>query len=95
MCRTTSSTAYSSRRLVAVVASGPDTPGTAGGPGNGHVTPPDVTPDPPRMPSPAASWRNLTQPMPLRPKIRLIVRNNAIKIRNASTCCGHPGEPGC
>ena len=38
---------------------------------------------------------NLRQPMPLRRKIRLFLRNNWIKLRTASPCCGHLGEPGC
>ena len=52
-------------------------------------------PTPPQDPSPTASWRNLMQPMPLGRKIRLVVRNVAIKIRTGQTCCGHHGEPGC
>jgi hypothetical protein len=35
------------------------------------------------------------QPMPLGPKIRLVVRNTSIKIKTHQQCCGHPGEPGC
>ena len=46
-------------------------------------------------PSPRASWRNLRQPMPLGRKIKLVVRNTAIKFKTRSPCCGHPGEPGC
>ncbi|MHB8868997.1 MAG: hypothetical protein ACYC6T_17605 [Thermoleophilia bacterium] len=33
--------------------------------------------------------------MPLVQKVRLVARNNWIKLRTGSTCCGHPGEPGC
>lgn len=28
-------------------------------------------------------------------KMRLLVKNQMIKARTGSTCCGHPGEPGC
>lgn len=38
---------------------------------------------------------NLRQPMPVSRKLRLILRNNWIKIRTASDCCGNYGEPGC
>jgi hypothetical protein len=33
--------------------------------------------------------------MPWRRKLVLLVRNNWIKIRTGSACCGHHGEPGC
>ena len=32
---------------------------------------------------------------PLATKLRLALRNTAIKVRQRSNCCGHPGEPGC
>ncbi len=38
---------------------------------------------------------NLKQPMPLGRKLRLLARNNWIRLTTPSTCCGHPGEPGC
>jgi hypothetical protein len=38
---------------------------------------------------------NLHADMPWSKKIRLLIRNNWIKIRNFQGCCGHPGEPGC
>ena len=28
-------------------------------------------------------------------KIRLMMKNHAIKVRKASSCCGNYGEPGC
>lgn len=28
-------------------------------------------------------------------KLRLAVANTATKARTRSSCCGHPGEPGC
>lgn len=38
---------------------------------------------------------NLRQPMPLKQKLYLVFRNNWIKIRTRSSCCGNHGEPGC
>ncbi len=38
---------------------------------------------------------NLRQPGSLGHKLRLLLRNNWIKIRTRSACCGHYGEPGC
>ncbi len=38
---------------------------------------------------------NLRRPMPWRPKLRLILRNYAIRIVRRQNCCGHPNEPGC
>ena len=32
---------------------------------------------------------------PFATKLRLALRNTALKIRQRSACCGHPGEPGC
>ena len=46
-------------------------------------------------PSITSFLTNLRAPMPLGRKIRLLLRNNWIKIRRRSNCCGHPGEPGC
>lgn len=42
-----------------------------------------------------ATIENLRQPMPLGRKVRLFVRNNWIKLRTGSGCCGNHGEPGC
>jgi hypothetical protein len=39
--------------------------------------------------------RNLRVPMPLGRKVRLVIRNTAIKAKTRQSCCGHPGEPGC
>jgi hypothetical protein len=47
------------------------------------------------QPSAATAWQNLKKPMPLAKKLRLIERNAWIRISTPSTCCGHPGEPGC
>lgn len=41
------------------------------------------------------SLGNLRQPMPLKHKLHLLFRNNWIKIRTRSSCCGNHGEPGC
>jgi len=46
-------------------------------------------------PSPRAFFTNLTGPEPWTRKIRLLLRNNWIKLKNFQNCCGHPGEPGC
>jgi hypothetical protein len=50
---------------------------------------------PQHKPVPQGFLENLRQPMPLRRKLRLIARNNWIKIRSGSNCCGNHGEPGC
>ncbi len=42
-----------------------------------------------------AAFTNLQVAMPLGRKLRLLVRNNWIKLRTRQNCCGHPGEPGC
>ncbi|UCH87014.1 MAG: hypothetical protein JSU97_01010 [Dehalococcoidia bacterium] len=47
------------------------------------------------MPSLKAMLSNLKAPMPLGRKVRRLVANNWTKIRSRSSCCGHPGEPGC
>ncbi len=39
--------------------------------------------------------KNLRQPGSLGHKLRLFIRNNWIKVRTRSACCGHYGEPGC
>ncbi len=49
----------------------------------------------PRHGTPQESLKNLRQPMPLGKKLRLLLRNNCIKLRTGSTCCGNHGEPGC
>lgn len=46
-------------------------------------------------PSISAFLTNLQAPVPWRQKVLLLVRNNWIKIRTGSSCCGHHGEPGC
>jgi len=43
----------------------------------------------------SAFLTNWSQPMPLGRKLRLLFRNNWIKISKRQRCCGHPGEPGC
>lgn len=32
---------------------------------------------------------------PLTTKLALAAKNNAIKLKNRSNCCGNHGEPGC
>lgn len=46
-------------------------------------------------PSLSDTLENLRQPMPLDRKIHLFLRNNWIKLRTGSPCCGNHGEPGC
>jgi len=47
------------------------------------------------LPSPRAFFTNLSGPEPWRVKLRLLLRNNWLKLRNFRNCCGHAGEPGC
>jgi hypothetical protein len=42
---------------------------------------------------PNAFLANLRQPMPLRQKLRLLIKNR-LKFP-PPVCCGHPGDPGC
>ncbi len=46
-------------------------------------------------PSLRASWRNLRHADNPALAARLFLRNNWIKIRTRSNCCGNNGEPGC
>jgi hypothetical protein len=39
------------------------------------------------------NWRR--SQLPFGEKLRLSMRNTFTKLRNRSSCCGHPGEPGC
>jgi hypothetical protein len=39
------------------------------------------------------NWRR--SELPFSEKLRLSMRNTFTKLRNRSSCCGHPGEPGC
>ncbi len=32
---------------------------------------------------------------PFTTKVRMALRNTAIKLRQHQNCCGNPGEPGC
>jgi len=43
----------------------------------------------------SATIRNLRQDLPWAVKVRLLMRNNLIKARSGSSCCGNYGEPGC
>ena len=40
-----------------------------------------------------ANWNRST--LPFFEKLRVSMRNNAIKMRTRSNCCGNLGEPGC
>ncbi|MFP3868217.1 MAG: hypothetical protein ACLFUU_08655 [Desulfobacteraceae bacterium] len=46
-------------------------------------------------PSPKAFFTNLQGPLPWSTKLRLLWRNNWLKIKTRQNCCGHHGEPGC
>lgn len=46
-------------------------------------------------PSPRAFFTNLAGPEPWARKLRLLLRNNWLKLQTLQNCCGHPGEPGC
>ncbi len=93
MCESsTSSLEYAPRRPVAIAASDSGPVGD-GSPGSG--TGGAAGPSRPSGPSPDAFARNLRAPMPLRRKVRLVMRNVTIKLRTRQGCCGHPGEPGC
>lgn len=48
-----------------------------------------------QQPTPDAYVRNLAQPMPLARKVRLVLRNQGLRVVKLRACCGHPGEPGC
>jgi len=36
-----------------------------------------------------------TSDLPVHEKLRLVAKNNAIKLMRGSSCCGNHGEPGC
>ena len=99
MCGNTSTLAYSPRRLVALAASGRGAGSSGGLDPSGGLSPqqpePAGQPDPANRPDPSAFIRNLKTPMPLGRKVRLVVRNTAIKIKTRQGCCGNHGEPGC
>jgi hypothetical protein len=39
------------------------------------------------------NWHDYEAPFMV--KLKLLLRNNWIKIKNRSSCCGNHGEPGC
>lgn len=39
------------------------------------------------------NWRR--SPLPVASRLRLALRNNWIKLRTRSDCCGNHGQPGC
>jgi hypothetical protein len=48
------------------------------------------------LPSPSASWRNFWESdLPMLQRLRIAAKNNLIKARTRSNCCGNHGEPGC
>jgi len=46
-------------------------------------------------PSPRDFISNLRVKMTWRGKLRLLLKNNLLKLKQFQNCCGHPGEPGC
>lgn len=47
-------------------------------------------------PSPRGAYDNWKHSdLPFAEKVLLVVKNNAIKLRRGSSCCGNYGEPGC
>lgn len=51
--------------------------------------------EPEGRPSITDAMQNWRGPMPFRHKLALFMRNNAIKVRHGTSCCGNYGEPGC
>ena len=47
----------------------------------------------PRLSASFANWNR--SKLPFFEKVRLSMRNNAIKMRTRQNCCGNLGEPGC
>jgi hypothetical protein len=57
---------------------------------------PEPDPEPRPRPSLRAAFSNWsTYDAPLATKLRMVVSNNLIKIRNRQDCCGNHGQPGC
>ncbi len=54
---------------------------------------PDPQQGPPSLAAVLANWREYEGSFG--EKLRLALRNNWIKIRTRSDCCGNLGEPGC
>ncbi len=50
---------------------------------------------PKQAPDIKAFFTNMRAPLPWTTKVRVLFRNNWLKIRNWQNCCGHHGEPGC
>ena len=40
----------------------------------------------------AVNWQ---KPIPFPTKLKMLIRNETIKVLKRQTCCGHHGEPGC
>lgn len=51
--------------------------------------------NPPRRPEVRAFFTNLAGPEPWLTKLKLLFRNNWLKLKNRQNCCGHLGKPGC
>jgi hypothetical protein len=50
---------------------------------------------PKRRPDLRVFFRNLRGHQPLGERLRLILRNNWLKVRRRRDCCGNFGQPGC
>ncbi|MDQ3810663.1 MAG: hypothetical protein M3336_10265 [Chloroflexota bacterium] len=55
----------------------------------------DLPPKRDPRPSLGNSLANLRQPGSLTWKLERYTANMLARLRRRSTCCGHPGEPGC
>ncbi len=40
-----------------------------------------------------SNWKN--NPLPFFSKVKMVLRNNLIKLKTRKNCCGHYGEVGC
>ncbi len=47
------------------------------------------------MPAARAFFTNMSVPMPLGKKLKLLFPNNFTELRRRQNCCDHPGEPRC
>ncbi len=48
-----------------------------------------------KRPNPKNFFTNLRGPNPAVKKLKLLIKNNMIKITSMKSCCGNVGEPGC
>lgn len=43
----------------------------------------------------SAFFQNLSAPVPVGRKLRLLLWNSWLKLYSRRSCCGQPGQPGC